>query len=76
MAQFNPNIKVPTDFNKGKKYKAGDAVQADTLNNLIESALWVQTLAFGETVTIASYNPETEELTVMGLQITNTEEEK
>lgn len=60
MAQFNPSRKFPTDFNKGNKYKAGDAVQSKTINDLIESALWVQDLAFGETTILGviSYKVE------------------
>ena len=48
MADFIPSKKLPSDFNKGNKYKSGDAVQAKTVNDLIESALWVQELAFGD----------------------------
>lgn len=71
MADFNPSRKFPTDFNEGKKYKAGDGVQALTINNLIESALWIQNLAF-ESVTgvqFGTYDAKTEELTIEGLQI-------
>lgn len=60
MAQFNPSRKFPTDFNKGDKYKAGDSVQATTVNNLIESALWVQDLAFGEAIVFGDVSYEIE----------------
>ena len=73
MAQFNPSKKSPTDFNKGEKYKAGDGVQATTVNNLIESALWVQELAFeggGAGVSKATYDPVKKELIIIGLNIT------
>lgn len=60
MTQFNPSRKFPTDFNKGNKYKAGDAVQATTVNNLIESALWVQDLAFGDAVVFGDVSYEVE----------------
>lgn len=60
MAQFNPSRKFPTDFNKGNKYKAGDAVQASTINNLVESALWVQDLAFGDAIVLGDVSYEVE----------------
>lgn len=60
MIQFNPSKKFPTDFNKGKKYKAGDGVQSKTINDLIESALWVQELAFGDAVIIGDLAYEVE----------------
>ena len=75
MAQeFIPSNKVPSDFNGGKRYKKGDAVQASTVNNLIESALWVQELAFeggGAGVSKATYDPVKKELTIIGLNITD-----
>ena len=46
--KFTPSQKWATDFNNGDKYKKNDGVQASTINNLIESALWVQGLAFGD----------------------------
>lgn len=73
MAQFNPSNKIPSDFNGGKRYKKGDAVQASTINNLIESALWVQELAFeggGAGVSKATYDPVKKELIIIGLNIT------
>lgn len=60
MTQFNPSIKYPTDFNKGNKYKAGDAVQSKTINDLIESALWVQELAFDGAIIIGDITYTTE----------------
>ena len=60
MAEFNPSRKFPTDFNKGKKYKAGDGVQSSTINNLIESALWVQDLAFGDAIVLGDVSYEVE----------------
>ena len=73
MAQFNPSKKSPTDFNKGAKYKAGDGVQATTVNNLIESALWVQELAFDtlDYVVVENYDPVEESLTI-GFKKNNT----
>jgi hypothetical protein len=44
---FIPSIKIPSDFNGGKKYKKGDGVKASTINNLIEQALFFQELALG-----------------------------
>ena len=60
MAQFNPSRKFPTDFNKGNKYKPGDGVQSSTINHLIESALWVQELAFGDAVVFGDLSYEIE----------------
>lgn len=81
MAEFNPSRKFPTDFNKGKKYKAGDGVQALTINNLIESALWIQEIAFesgAAGIQLATYNATKMELTIEGLKITEVydDEEK
>lgn len=45
MADFIPNKKETTDFNKGVQYQNGDGVQAQTINNLIESQLYTQSLA-------------------------------
>lgn len=61
MAGFTPSKKYPSDFNRGVKYKSGDAVQAKTVNDLVESALWVQELAFSGGGTIIggkSYDAE------------------
>ena len=45
MASFVPSEKTKNDFNKGIKYENGDGVQAETINNLIESQLFVQGIA-------------------------------
>lgn len=53
MADFKPSKKTTQDFNNGVPYKDydpttgqnGDVVQAETLNNVIESQLWTQKLA-------------------------------
>lgn len=45
MAEFVPSQKYASDFNKAKKYENGDAVQAETVNNLIEGQLFVQGIA-------------------------------
>lgn len=53
MADFKPSKKTVKDFNNGVPYKDydpttgqnGDVVQAEALNNIIESQLWVQKLA-------------------------------
>lgn len=51
MANFTPSKKTAKDFNNGVEYidgideNTGDAVQAETINNLIKSQLWVQSLA-------------------------------
>lgn len=53
MESFTPSKKSLQDFNNGVKYvdfdptigQNGDEVQADTINNLIESQMWVQALA-------------------------------
>jgi hypothetical protein len=79
MAQdFIPSNKYPSDFNGGKRYKKGDAVQAKTINDLIESALWVQELAFeggGGTGSLkATYDPFKRELRIIGLNIIETTE--
>lgn len=43
MASFIPSKKEATDFNNGVQYINGvDALQAETVNNLVESALFVQ----------------------------------
>lgn len=50
MANFTPSKKTPQDFNDGVQYVnqdlanniQGDEVQADTINNLVESALYSQ----------------------------------
>ncbi len=52
MADFTPSKKTLQDFNNGVKYvdydlttgTNGDEVQADTINNLVESQMWVQKL--------------------------------
>ena len=54
MAQFTPSQKTAQDFNGGVEYVdgtddiEGDAVQAETVNNLIESQLFTQGLAINE----------------------------
>lgn len=45
MASFIPSKKEATDFNKGVQYISGDVVQAITVNNLVESALYSQSEA-------------------------------
>lgn len=51
MANFTPSKKTAEDYNNGVEYidgideNTGDAVQAETINNLIKSQLWVQSLA-------------------------------
>lgn len=53
MAEFTPSKKTKADFNNNTQYRDydpsigqnGDAVQAATVNNLIESQLWTQALA-------------------------------
>lgn len=57
---FVPSKKLPTDFNKGQQYKSGDAVQAKTLNDLIESQLYVQELAFQDVVIFGDVAKEIE----------------
>lgn len=55
MANFIPSKKEATDFNNGQQYVGanpslgieGDKLQAETINNLIESQLWVQDNAIG-----------------------------
>lgn len=48
MAEFTPSKKTAQDFNNGIEYInedvgiTGDAVQAETINNLVESALYTQ----------------------------------
>lgn len=48
MAEFTPSKKTAQDFNDGVEYvdgqgnETGDAVQAETINNLVESALYSQ----------------------------------
>lgn len=48
MAGFTPSKKTPQDFNNGVEYVdgigdiEGDAVQAETINNVIESTLYAQ----------------------------------
>jgi len=48
MAEFTPSKKTAQDFNDGVKYingqgnETGDALQAETINNLVESALYTQ----------------------------------
>lgn len=53
MAEFKPSQKTKADFNNNTQYRDydpstgqnGDAVQASTINNLVESQLWTQALA-------------------------------
>lgn len=46
MASFTPSKKTASDFNNGNTYiNEVDIVQADTVNNLIESALYSQEVA-------------------------------
>ena len=42
MANFEPSKKQSADFNGGNKFRAGDAIQATTINNIIEGVLWSQ----------------------------------
>jgi len=48
MAEFTPSKKIAQDFNNGIKYIneedgiAGDAIQAEAINNLVESNLYTQ----------------------------------
>lgn len=48
MAEFTPSKKTAKDFNNGVEYvdgqgnETGDALQAETINNLVESALYTQ----------------------------------
>lgn len=43
--RFKPSQKNEQDFNGGTKYKNGDGLHADTVNNVIESLLWSQSIA-------------------------------
>lgn len=45
MANFIPSKKEASDFNSGVQYINGDMVQAVTINNLVESALYSQQTA-------------------------------
>lgn len=51
MSEFTPSKKTASDFNGGVEYidgqddATGDAVQAETINNLVESALYTQDVA-------------------------------
>lgn len=45
MANFIPSKKIASEFNNGTQYLDGDAVQAKTVNDVIESQLWTQALA-------------------------------
>ncbi len=51
MVEFTPSKKTVKDFNNGIEYingedgVTGDAVQAETINSLVESQLWTQALA-------------------------------
>lgn len=51
MAEFTPSAKTAQDFNNGMEYvdgyddNTGDAIHAETINNVIESQLWTQALA-------------------------------
>lgn len=64
MANFTPSKKTPDDFNNGVKYvdydptsgQNGDEVQAKTINDLIESQLYVQGLT--GTIRVVTNNPE------------------
>ncbi len=53
MAEFTPSKKTAQDFNNGVEYInedvgiTGDALQAETINNLVESALYTQEQAEG-----------------------------
>lgn len=52
MASFVPSKKTAQDFNDGQQYVnsnpiqgiEGDKLQAETINNLVESQLWIQAL--------------------------------
>ncbi len=54
MSNFTPSRKTANDFNNGVEYidgiddEIGDAVQAETINNLVESALYTQGLAVNQ----------------------------
>lgn len=50
MASFIPTKKVANDFNKGVAYQAGDIVQAETINNVIECALYSEEVAAQSTI--------------------------
>lgn len=66
MAEFKPSKKNAVDFNNNTQYRDydpstgqnGDAVQASTINNLVESQLWTQALATNA--------PDTSEANVVG----------
>ena len=45
MSEFNPNKIDFSTINGGQKYKNGDSVQADAINNAIEASAWAQALA-------------------------------
>lgn len=45
MAEFVPSKKEASDFNNGVEYVNGDGIQAETINNLVESALYTQNAA-------------------------------
>lgn len=45
MATFTPSKKNITDFNGGEEYQNGSGLQAETINNIIESQLYTQGLA-------------------------------
>lgn len=45
MASFTPSQHNADEYNNGIKYVSGDALQAETVNNLVESALYTQQVA-------------------------------
>ncbi len=60
MAEFTPSKKTAQDFNNGIEYvdgqgnETGDAVSAETINNLVESALYTQEQAEGAVSTASN----------------------
>lgn len=79
MASFTPSKKTTQDFNNGVEYvdgqdnETGDAVQADTVNNLVESALYTQeqvdnaVSAANSVVSLATNQPNVSEANNIGI---------
>lgn len=64
MEKFYPKKKVVDDFNGGEKYVDGDGLQANTINNLVESVLYAQDhIGTGEGSDIALTNYYGESMT-------------
>lgn len=76
MANFIPSKKEAKDFNNGTQYVNGDALQSETINNLVESALYSQQTAEGAVSFVNTGIQEAKNIAEGAVTVANEAKEK